>query len=184
MIGGKFLEEGYMATEQIKSSFDLLPTTYPTIWCGDAPAENSKATGAWIDDVTYYNVYDDGWKYYHMMSYRYDKEYFLIFTISNSKKKDKKYTHIYVSVGVVDEDVNIMELKVMGKSDNLPTFDDNGNPLNGVAYRLSNHHFLYSSQYGERYYLGEHENIGSVKWDILYISLWECWTHFPNIIEI
>ena len=44
---------------------------------------------------------------------------------------------------------------------------------------------MFNSQYGDRYYLGDkNDNMGDVKWDLLYIAIWECWETMDNIEQI
>ena len=72
----------------------------------------------------------------------------------------------------------------MGKSEKLPVWSDYGEPLNAIAHRISNHRWMYGAQFGDRYYLGKKTNMEDVKWDVLYIGIWDCWESMDNIEQI
>jgi|TARA_B100001564_G_scaffold354402_1_gene364915 hypothetical protein len=168
---------------------NIMPTSYPGIWSNDAKDTDGQP-GKWVEDMEYYQMWDDGWKYYTMMQWQYDREYHMVWSLKNKlfgpkDSKEKRYIHLYANVGVVDEDVQIIETKVMGKTDNLPVWDEYGYPKNAIAHRISNHDWMFNSQYGDRYYLGDkNDNMGDVKWDLLYIAIWECWETMDNIEQI
>ena len=162
---------------------DFKPTDYPNIWSGIAQSKDGQP-GNWVDDTEYYQMWDEGWKYHEMMQYRYDKDFYMVFSVENNQASKYKYTHLYINVGVIDDDVNLIEVKIMGKSNNKPKWDYYGWPENAIAHRISNHKWMYNSQFGDRYYLGVEDNLDAVKWSVLYVSIWECWESFDNIVQI
>jgi hypothetical protein len=168
---------------KINAELDFLPPDYPCIWANDALDDDEKPMGKWVTDVEYNQLWDDGWKYYYMLQYKYDSEYGIVFTTTSSSSKTK-YTHIYVGLGELDNDVQIMDLKILGKSNELPTFDDNGFPLNGIAWRIINYRDLNFNQWPNRYYIGSFNKLSDVKLEMLYIAIWDSAAYFDNIINI
>ncbi len=160
---------------------DLIPINYPSIWANIATDKDNQP-GKWTDDTEYFQLWDEGWKYQWMMQYRYDKDLYIIWSLK--PKSSSKYIHIYAEVGVIGEDVNITQMKIMGKSDKMPVWDEYGYPQNGIAHRISNHRWMYNTQYGDRYYLGKKTDMDDVKWDVLYIGIWDCWESMDNIEQI
>tara|TARA_R110002096_G_scaffold153824_3_gene317800 strand:+ start:2462 stop:3001 length:540 start_codon:yes stop_codon:yes gene_type:complete len=179
MIGGLHLVGVY----ELYTAQDFKPVNYPNIWSSIATGKDNQA-GNWIDEVEYYQMWDDGWKFHNMMQDKYDKDYHFVFSIKNSPSSKSKYTHIYMSVGVIDEDVTIIEVKILGKSENKPSWDYYGWPENAIAHRITHHEFMYNSQFGDRYYLGVEDDLEAIKWNLLYVTIWECWESFENIVQI
>lgn len=78
---------------------NIMPTSYPGIWSNDAKDTDGQP-GKWVEDMEYYQMWDDGWKYYTMMQWQYDREYHMVWSlkINYSVLKILKRKDTYISM--------------------------------------------------------------------------------------